>query len=65
VPDDRYSKPDLGRRLPELVGAAQHTVIDAPPGHIDVVAAVVNDPDVYALPTLLASSAASAPTAEC
>ncbi len=45
-----YSKLDLGRRLPELVGAAQHVVIDTPPGHIDVVASAVAAVDTVIVP---------------
>jgi len=45
-----YLKPDLGRRLSELVGVAQHVVIDTPPGHTDVVASAVAAVDTVIVP---------------
>ena len=45
-----WSKSDLGRRLPDLVGNARHVVIDTPPGHTDIVAAAVSSVDTIIIP---------------
>jgi DNA mismatch endonuclease, patch repair protein len=41
---------DLGRKVPELVGTAEHLVIDTPPGHVDIVAGAVSSVSTVIIP---------------
>jgi chromosome partitioning protein len=45
-----WPKADISLRLPQIAGDAEHVVVDTPPGHTDIVAAVVGVVDTVIIP---------------